>query len=99
VKAKAEYFSVNKIQNTKTYLLGLVFILLPFLFFLLLYITMPEVVLKTGLPGWLNYAMTITGITALTSAALLYIYQCKLIYPAAFPEGSREMVFISFINK
>ena len=29
------------------------------------------------------------GIASLTGAALLYLYQCELIYPSSFPEGSR----------
>ncbi|KAI7874448.1 alpha/beta-hydrolase, partial [Lichtheimia hyalospora FSU 10163] len=29
------------------------------------------------------------GIAGLTGAALLYLYQCELIYPSSFPEGSR----------
>jgi hypothetical protein len=45
---------------------------------------------KLNVPGWLNYAMTFTGITGLAGVVLLYMYQCKLIYPASFPEGSRQ---------
>ncbi|OBZ90188.1 Protein bem46 [Choanephora cucurbitarum] len=44
------------------------------------------------MPHWLNYALTFTGITGLTGVVLLYMYQCKLIYPASFPEGSRQEV-------
>lgn len=53
---------------------------------------MPESFIKQNVPSWLQYVMTFTGITGLTGVVLLYMYQCKLIYPAAFPEGSREEV-------
>ena len=53
---------------------------------------MPESFLKGHLPGWLTYAMTVTGLTGLTGVILLYMYQCKLIYPASYPEGSRQEV-------
>ncbi|KAI9310472.1 Alpha/Beta hydrolase protein [Dichotomocladium elegans] len=33
-----------------------------------------------------------SGITWLTGAALLYLYQSDLIYPSSFPEGSRDFV-------
>jgi hypothetical protein len=57
---------------------------------------MPESIFKGSLPNWLNYALTFTGITGLTGVILLYMYQCKLIYPASYPEGSR--VEVEFIN-
>ena len=47
---------------------------------------------KSSIPSWLNYCLTATGLTGLTGVILLYIYQCKLIYPASVPEGSRENV-------
>ncbi|KAG1137883.1 hypothetical protein G6F37_010807 [Rhizopus arrhizus] len=47
---------------------------------------------KSSIPSWLNYCLTATGLTGLTGVVLLYIYQCKLIYPASVPEGSRENV-------
>jgi len=53
---------------------------------------MADLHFKDTLPGWLSYALTITGITGLTGAIVLYLYQCKLIYPASFPEGSRQEV-------
>lgn len=53
---------------------------------------MPESFLKGHLPSWLTYAMTVTGLTGLTGVILLYMYQCKLIYPASYPEGSRQEV-------
>ncbi|KAI8990216.1 Alpha/Beta hydrolase protein [Pilobolus umbonatus] len=53
---------------------------------------MPEIYFKSNLPNWISYALTITGITGLTGAIVLYLYQCKLIYPASFPEGSRQQV-------
>ncbi|KAI8137101.1 Alpha/Beta hydrolase protein [Fennellomyces sp. T-0311] len=33
-----------------------------------------------------------SGLAGLTGAALLYLYQCELIYPSSFPEGSRAHV-------
>ncbi|KAG2201551.1 hypothetical protein INT47_007428 [Mucor saturninus] len=53
---------------------------------------MPESFIKQNVPNWLQYIMTFTGITGLTGVVLLYMYQCKLIYPASFPEGSRQEV-------
>lgn len=53
---------------------------------------MPDSFLKGHLPSWLTYAMTVTGLTGLTGVILLYMYQCKLIYPASYPEGSRQEV-------
>ncbi|KAI8352879.1 Alpha/Beta hydrolase protein [Choanephora cucurbitarum] len=53
---------------------------------------MPDSLFKINMPHWLNYALTFTGITGLTGVVLLYMYQCKLIYPASFPEGSRQEV-------
>ncbi|OAD02299.1 hypothetical protein MUCCIDRAFT_153332 [Mucor lusitanicus CBS 277.49] len=38
--------------------------------------------------------MTVTGLTGLTGVILLYMYQCKLIYPASYPEGSRQEVAV-----
>lgn len=55
---------------------------------------MSESIFKGNLPSWLEYVLTLTGITGLTGAILLYVYQCKLIYPASYPEGSRLEVFI-----
>jgi hypothetical protein len=53
---------------------------------------MPEIAIKNSLPSWLNYVLTFTGITGLTGVVLLYLYQCSLIYPASYPEGSRQQV-------
>jgi hypothetical protein len=53
---------------------------------------MPDIAIKNSLPGWLNYVLTFTGITGLTGVVLLYLYQCSLIYPASYPEGSRQQV-------
>jgi hypothetical protein len=53
---------------------------------------MSESFLKQNVPNWLQYIMTFTGLTGLTGVVLLYMYQCKLIYPASFPEGSRQEV-------
>ncbi|KAF1806670.1 Alpha/Beta hydrolase protein [Mucor lusitanicus] len=55
---------------------------------------MPDSFLKGHLPSWLTYAMTVTGLTGLTGVILLYMYQCKLIYPASYPEGSRQEVAV-----
>lgn len=67
------------------------------LFLSSLIIKMPEL-FKLNVPSWLNYAMTFTGITGLTGVVLLYMYQCKLIYPASFPEGSRQEVSKSSLS-
>lgn len=55
---------------------------------------MPNSFIKANVPSWLSYALTITGITGLTGVILIYIYQCKLIYPASYPEGSRQEVVL-----
>lgn len=55
---------------------------------------MPDSFVKQNVPQWLQYALTFTGITGLTGVILLYLYQCKLIYPASFPEGSRQEVSV-----
>ncbi|KAI9314040.1 Alpha/Beta hydrolase protein [Dichotomocladium elegans] len=49
-------------------------------------------VLPINVPGWVSYLLSITGLAGLTGAVLLYIYQCEMIYPASFPEGSRTQV-------
>ncbi|KAI7903947.1 Alpha/Beta hydrolase protein [Cokeromyces recurvatus] len=55
---------------------------------------MPNSILKGHVPNWLSYALTFTGLTGLTGVILIYIYQCKLIYPASYPEGSRQSVAV-----
>ncbi|KAI8979633.1 Alpha/Beta hydrolase protein [Mycotypha africana] len=55
---------------------------------------MTEPDLKLNLPNWLGYIMTITGVTGFAGVILLYACQCKLIYPANYPEGSREEVAV-----
>ncbi|KAI8393543.1 Alpha/Beta hydrolase protein [Radiomyces spectabilis] len=47
---------------------------------------------KVGLPSWLSYALSVTGLAGLAGATFLYLYQCDLIYPSSFPEGSRTEV-------
>lgn len=68
-----------------------VFIIL-FFFIALSSFFMAEFFWKPNTPAWLNYCLTVTGLTGLTGVILLYIYQCKLIYPASIPEGSRQHV-------
>ncbi|KAG0174878.1 hypothetical protein DFQ28_007667 [Apophysomyces sp. BC1034] len=53
---------------------------------------MPDPVFKMDLPNWLSYTLSFTGLAGLAGATLLYLYQCELIYPSAFPEGSRTEV-------
>ncbi|SAM09469.1 hypothetical protein [Absidia glauca] len=48
--------------------------------------------LKFSLPSWLSYFLSFTGIASVAGALLLYIYQCELIYPSSFPDGSRTEV-------
>ncbi|KAI9272466.1 Alpha/Beta hydrolase protein [Sporodiniella umbellata] len=40
----------------------------------------------------MNYCLAMTGFTGLAGVILLYVYQCKLVYPSSIPEGSREKV-------
>ncbi|KAF7732382.1 hypothetical protein EC973_005278 [Apophysomyces ossiformis] len=54
--------------------------------------SMPDPVFKMDLPNWLSYTLSITGLAGLAGATLLYLYQCELIYPSSFPEGSRTEV-------
>ncbi|KAI9033574.1 Alpha/Beta hydrolase protein [Phycomyces nitens] len=53
---------------------------------------MADPVFKLGLPNWLAYFLTFTGLAGVAASVLLYIYQCELIYPRTFPEGSRTDV-------
>lgn len=51
-----------------------------------------ESALPFNVPGWVSYLLSFTGLAGLTGAALLYLYQCEIIYPSSFPEGSRTQV-------
>ncbi|KAI8093525.1 Alpha/Beta hydrolase protein [Halteromyces radiatus] len=53
---------------------------------------MTNYMLKFSLPPWLSYILSITGIASVAGAFLLYLYQCELIYPSSFPDGSRTEV-------
>ncbi|KAI9492456.1 Alpha/Beta hydrolase protein [Zychaea mexicana] len=48
--------------------------------------------LRVNVPSWVSYVLSFTGLAGLAGAALLYLYQCQIIYPSAFPEGSRTEV-------
>ncbi|KAI7860682.1 Alpha/Beta hydrolase protein [Circinella umbellata] len=48
--------------------------------------------LRLNVPSWVSYILSFTGLAGLAGAALLYVYQCEIIYPSAFPEGSRTVV-------
>ncbi|CDS07656.1 hypothetical protein LRAMOSA01605 [Lichtheimia ramosa] len=51
-----------------------------------------ESALPFNVPNWVSYLLSFTGLAGLTGAALLYLYQCEIIYPSSFPEGSRTQV-------
>ncbi|KAF9108213.1 hypothetical protein BGX27_008423 [Mortierella sp. AM989] len=44
------------------------------------------------LPWYLSYSLGAAAVAILSGGALLYHYQCEIIYPANFPEGSRTHV-------
>ncbi|KAG0013707.1 hypothetical protein BGZ82_002055 [Podila clonocystis] len=44
------------------------------------------------LPWYLSYSIAAAVVAVLSGGALLYHYQCEIIYPANFPEGSRTNV-------
>ncbi|KAF9965281.1 hypothetical protein BGZ70_005127 [Mortierella alpina] len=44
------------------------------------------------LPWYLSYSLAAAAVAILSGGALLYHYQCEIIYPANFPEGSRTHV-------
>ncbi|KAK9687389.1 bem46 protein, variant, partial [Basidiobolus ranarum] len=44
------------------------------------------------LPTSLKYLLAFTGVATLSGLTLVYLLQCKLIYPAYFPSGSRKKV-------
>ncbi|CAG8444151.1 14352_t:CDS:2 [Ambispora leptoticha] len=44
------------------------------------------------IPNPVQYLITVSGILVCGGAALLYIFQCELIYAANFPPGSRQQV-------
>ncbi|CAG8563833.1 2016_t:CDS:2 [Ambispora gerdemannii] len=44
------------------------------------------------IPTLIQYLITISGILFCGGGALLYTFQCELIYPANFPPGSRQQV-------
>lgn len=53
---------------------------------------MSNYMLRFSLPPWLSYVLSVTGIASVVGAAALYLYQCELIYPSSFPDGSRTEV-------
>ncbi|KAG0250729.1 hypothetical protein BG011_008139 [Mortierella polycephala] len=44
------------------------------------------------LPWYLSYSLAAAAVAVLSGGALLYHFQCEIIYPANFPEGSRTNV-------
>ncbi|CAG8589914.1 10467_t:CDS:2 [Funneliformis caledonium] len=48
--------------------------------------------LSDYLPSYVKYLIAGTSLLTLTFAGLLYSFQCSLIYPAKFPNGSRSLV-------
>ncbi|RIA94604.1 Alpha/Beta hydrolase protein [Glomus cerebriforme] len=44
------------------------------------------------MPDYIKYFIAVTSVLTLTATSLLYSFQCELIYPARFPEGSRQFV-------
>ncbi|ORX52059.1 alpha/beta-hydrolase [Hesseltinella vesiculosa] len=53
---------------------------------------MSNYLFKLSLPPWVAYVLSVTGVASVAGALLLYMYQCELIYPSSFPEGSRTEV-------
>ncbi|KAI8338994.1 Alpha/Beta hydrolase protein [Chlamydoabsidia padenii] len=47
---------------------------------------------KFSLPSWLSYFLSFTGIASVAGTFILWLYQCELIYPSSFPDGSRTQV-------
>lgn len=50
--------------------------------------------LSDYIPSYIQFFLTTTSIVALAVTSLLYTYQCKMIYLAGLPEGSRQVVSI-----
>lgn len=50
--------------------------------------------LSDYIPSYIQFFLTTTSIVALAVTGLLYTYQCKMIYLAGIPEGSRQAVSI-----
>lgn len=48
--------------------------------------------MSSYLPWYLSYSLAAAAVAVLSGGALLYHYQCEIIYPASFPEGSRKHV-------
>ncbi|KAF9980110.1 hypothetical protein BGZ65_005543 [Modicella reniformis] len=48
--------------------------------------------MSSCLPWYLSYPLAAAAVAVLSGGALLYHYQCEIIYPANFPEGSRTNV-------
>ncbi|KAG0235096.1 hypothetical protein BGW42_005889 [Actinomortierella wolfii] len=48
--------------------------------------------MSSYLPWYLSYSLAAAAVAVLSGGALLYHYQCEIIYPASFPEGSRTHV-------
>ncbi|KAK3805946.1 MAG: alpha/beta-hydrolase [Linnemannia elongata] len=48
--------------------------------------------MSSYLPWYLSYSIAAGLVAVLSGGALLYHYQCEIIYPANFPEGSRTHV-------
>ncbi|KAG0330968.1 hypothetical protein BG004_001878 [Podila humilis] len=48
--------------------------------------------MSSYLPWYLSYSLAAAAVAVLSGGALLYHYQCEIIYPANFPEGSRTQV-------
>ncbi|ORY97135.1 Alpha/Beta hydrolase protein [Lobosporangium transversale] len=48
--------------------------------------------MSSYLPWYLSYSLGAAAVAILSGGALLYHFQCEIIYPANFPEGSRTHV-------
>ncbi|KAF9109353.1 hypothetical protein BGX27_007700 [Mortierella sp. AM989] len=48
--------------------------------------------MSSYLPWYLSYSLAAAAVAILGGGALLYQFQCEIIYPASFPEGSRTLV-------
>ncbi|KAF9579698.1 hypothetical protein BGW38_003941 [Lunasporangiospora selenospora] len=48
--------------------------------------------MSSYLPWYISYSLAAAVVAVLSGGALLYHYQCEIIYPANFPEGSRTNV-------